>query len=337
MKSKGPKKSARDSSGKFMSDTEHMIQKLTEVRNAIAAKQRANARSVQAAEVMWRSTMDRMVAGLLPDLGSRTLAVLAHDLPAFYTPGVRKTVNDAKSINVPFLTWLFGGSTQFKREKLAGTLNALKIQLRSWLESQKPAKVFSKYGADGQLEKYGTLKADEADLAARHQETSEQLEKLEAVRKYYAGNSAAKPPKKLADAIANSSAKLRANPSIVSTSERSRDDFDIIRDVYVPIIVWDSILNHRNEVHHHHYDDYRGAGGSFGGGGASDSFPEPATREDRGSGFEVNARTPDHDRSDRGGGFEVNASSTFSSREDRGGGFEVSASSRDSDSFGRIS
>jgi hypothetical protein len=335
-KSKGPKKPARNPSGQFIRDTEHMLLKLTEAKNQIAANHRANTIAVETAEQSWKSAMDRMVAGLLPNLEAKTIAVLKRDLPVFFTKRLEKTVSDAKNVRVPFWTWIFGGNTEYRKDKLEGTHNALKIQLRSWLENQKPANVFAKYNAIGLMETYRTVTAAQIDLAARKQEVSEQIEKLEAVRKHYTSPKAAPPPKELSEAIARSSAKLRANPSIVLSGRSGRDDFDVIRDVYVPVIVFDSILNHRNEVHHHHDTDIRGGGGSFGGGGANTDYRAPA-REDRGGGFEINVPARDNDRSDRGGGFEVNASAS-TSHDDRGGGFEVSASnSRDSDALGRIS
>ena len=320
MKSKEPKKPARNSSGKFISDTEHLIQKLTETRDQITAKQRTNAKAVQSAGVLWRATMDRMVAGLLPDLAASTQARLKRDLLSFFTPSVQRTISDAINVKVPFWNWLLGSGAEFKKDKQAGALNALKIQLRSWLENQKPANIFAKYGAVGQLENFGALKATQSDLAARYQEISEQLAKLESVRKHYTSPNAASPPKELTEAIANSSSKLRANPSIVTSGGRSsRDDFDVIRDVYVPMVIWDSVLDRHDEVHHHHYDDYRDGGGNFGGGGASGDYPASSRQEDRGGGFEPNTPTSDNDRSDGGGGFEA------------------SATSQDSDSLGRIS
>lgn len=248
---KNGKTPPRGDNGKFISETMQMLEKLNTAKRTVAEKQLANANALSAAERQWAAALDRMIVTYLPDLGSRTLAVLGRDLPFFYTAGRKRTVANAQNVRVPFWTWVFGGSDDFKRSEISSVLKTFKTDLRVWLKSSAPSNVLSRYGVSDVAQRISELTNEKAALDKQYREYYGQIERLDEVRKRYAGPDAPPPPKNLSDAVAKSSAEMRANPSIVATTVTRDDTF--WRDMW--------IISELNADHHYrHDDDYRRTG-----------------------------------------------------------------------------
>lgn len=211
-------------------------------------------------------------------------------------------------------------------------LGLVKVRLRSWIETKRPASVYSQTAID--MDARHASKSEEVRrLSQLEQELTEQLEGLKKARRVYGASNAPTLDPGFRSAVRHSSTTLR------NDYDRSRTDDTFWRDIYISNAMLESIreqrrqdeLNHQHQ--HNHVDDDTptwnrsrsddGPSWSRSTRNDDDDRPVgrsyPSSREDRGGGMEIDTGGA---RAERGSGFEVSLGGRGNT--DRGGGMEVS-------------
>lgn len=299
--------------GKFLLDTQHMLERLRPELAATTAKRQANERMLGDLGRRRANLLAAHVDALLPDLSARTVSKLKVFCTSFVTNAVQASINATHTVEVPFWTWIFGGGPAYKQDVAATTLTQLRVQLKAWLDRQNPKPDFMRdVGAvDKQI---NVLNEQQRTLAETEGKLSPQVEQLERVHATYSRTNAPEPPTNLRDAVSNSADRMRAAPPSSSSSTNTVVVHDSGPSI-VDYLILNSILNSG----HHNDDSYRGGGGrdkpSSSGSYWSDGSPRDTSR-DHDTGGGSTRLAPDDSAQDGGGG----STRIFAAANEGGGG-----------------
>jgi hypothetical protein len=319
----------RNSYGQFISDTEHLLDRLRPELETTRARLGANAEKHSELKDQCAELLDQHVQDTVPDLSARTIAKLKTSCPGFFTEREESNINGALHSRVPFWTWVFGGSTKYRTNVAARELDHLRELLSAWLVHQIPRPALIQDVADLELQLVG-LEEERRTLSEKEARLSAQIDSLGRVRDRYSQPNAPEPPAELREAVTNSSSQMRtdaSSPAAGGADTSSGGGFGVM-----DYLILDSIL-HRDdrraeirEVHHYEerpsYEDRpvtreevsrvdEGGGGSSrlvpeeadGGGGSSRLAAEDA---DGGGG---SSRLAENDGDGGGGSSRVEAES----------------------------
>ena len=271
-----------DTRGQFISNTEHMLERLRPALADATAKRRSLDGRMNELKNERLAALRHYVDNLVPDLTPRTLARLKTKCIGFVTRTLETEIAKAHEISVPFWTWVLGNSEKYKHTVRAERLAFVRVQLCSWLDLRHPRPEFMP-DIVGLEEQIKTLSEQQRGLAEKETRLSAQIESLERVYRTYSRTTAPEPPTELREAVTKSSDQMRSVPQNAPTngSYSGQDRGGMyIHDFLIP----DSILNSGRHTEDHHYhedgpsphfdrpaDHPRGNvdGGMDGGGGSS--------------------------------------------------------------------
>ncbi len=330
----GPRTTSTPDNGSFLRDLDHLIEELEGKLDATGSARALIERDMRALQGGVGKSVAQAVESALPNLDARTVALLKRDYPGFVTEELSRQVSAARTVHAPFLTWLTGGGKEYRMREKNRVLGLVKVKLRSWIETKRPASVYSRTALD--MDARHASKSEEVrKLSELEHGLTQQLEGLKKARRVYGASNAPTLDPEFRSAVRQSSTTLR------NDYDRSRTDDTFWRDIYISNAMLESIREQRrqDEMHHQHEhrhvdddtptwnrprnddsswsrpvrtdDDDRPTGRSY-----------PSSREDRGGGMEINVG--DRGTADRGSGFEVSLGGRGNT--DRGGGMEVSLS-----------
>lgn len=342
----GSRTSEATSNGSFLKDLDHLIEEIEGKLSATSSARALLERDVRAITGGIGKSVTQAVEAALPDLEARTVALLKRNYPGFITSELEREIGKARTVKAPFMTWLVGEGKSFRIKEKNRVLGQVKVKLRGWIETNRPASVYSRDALA--MDARHTSKSEEVrKLSQLEQELTEQLEGLQRARRIYGASNAPTLDPEFRSAVSRSSTTLR------NDYDRSRTDDTFWRDIYISNSMLESIreqrrldeLNHQHD--HRHVDDDtptwnrpRSDDSSSWSRPMRDDSDDrpigrsyPSSREDRGGGMEINVG--DRGREDRGSGFQVDLGGRGNT--DRGGGMEVSMRGGNDDSNGRLS
>lgn len=237
----------------FLRDTAAAIEKLEAALLRVRKRKRGLETSMSELAERWRSEVSAAKDFLLPDLSIRTIARLKVAVPGFLTADMERTLATARNPKVPFWTWVFGGSKALKQRTLRETHEWLGARLDSHLEglTDKPD-AFAEAAATAA--RYNEKKDALAEATLHEESLQKQLEGLRHAQASFSRGDR-EVPKEVADAVSKMS---RQSPSNASAQTSTGTDFDYVRDVLIPDIIWERYFDRRGG---YYYDrDYRSPG-----------------------------------------------------------------------------
>ena len=237
----------RNNNGRFVSNTEHMLEvlhsKLGEIngsREVISQKKGVLLRRRETAT-------NTLVISFLPDLAVGTVAKLKAACPGFVNETINAKITETRNIKVPFWTWVFGNAASYRKNIINARLNAIRGYLKSWLRTNSPPAYSAIAEMQAEIDK---LIVEDEDLAGKQVALQTQIEGLENVLRTYSRPDAPPPPKNLEEAVTSSADGMRnaqANAPIAGTSS-SGGGLD----------VWDYLILDRILEERHNHDSETG-------------------------------------------------------------------------------
>lgn len=317
---------AAESASNVAGDLAKLLSALRDRRNTVAKERKTAGQEARAASQNWDSRLDREISTILPNLKRVTISNLEKKCPGFIDKSRLAIIEKTRGAEAPLFTRWFGNSERYVEDKLTQLCILLQTQLRGWISSQDPRPAFVK-GADTFADKAIELSEKARKLAEEESRLDEQIKGLE--RAQMISRTGGILPQNFVSTVEASNKKLARLETNRRLETRDRD-FDPLLDVYLPVIILNSILDQPSK--HYRQDNDYWTGGT---GGHQDTVPRDDLRRGGGSDSGVDLPTHKRDTSDRGGGIEITTDDTHGNT-DRGGGVEVVLDSTDTDRGGGV-
>jgi hypothetical protein len=317
-----------DGHDQFMRNTRHLIEQLTLRLSAVQAERATAQQQCQELERRCTSLVSGIATQALPDLAPRTIAQLKVTYPEFVRLKTTQEAIAASDIEVPFWTWFWGKSAQYKAAESARQLQLLRAHFQQWINADS-ARSGNTQALSQLQQEHAAAQQKVAQLATKESTLKRQIAGLERAARIYSQDNAPEPPDDLREAVSHSTRTLRRSYGDARYSDTSSSNDTFLRDILIADAILDSVREPRRRyVDHDHNDHFhtgqynpregelRPGGGDFGGAGHSASY-----RDDRGAGAEIDVSS-DRNQNDRGAGVEISMA-TDHDRNDRGAGVEI--------------
>lgn len=260
----------RESGAKFHKDLSASIARLQTALAHVQRRKAALEGQLPGLVRNYAAKFNPIIQSLLPDLAPSSVSKLNREVPGFLSQKLRGDIEAARNPDVPFFTWLFGGSARYKQQALDDAHERIVERLKAYLNGlEKLPNAFA--DVDAARKAVAASKAEINSLEARELGIQKQLEGLRRMQAAFSDPDRPVPPK-LGEAVAKS-----ANAPIASTQAApgSTREFDYVDDVLIPQIIWNSYFDSRHRDYDHGWtqrSDWPTSTRSY--------EPEPAPRRD---------------------------------------------------------
>ncbi|HEY4486168.1 MAG TPA: hypothetical protein VJB70_00330 [Candidatus Paceibacterota bacterium] len=252
----------------LLKDINHLLSRLKENENRLQEIRRSASETFSSVKKARAETLQKLTSDALPDLNEETLRQLQRQIPELITNAVRKEINGARNVHVPFTVLISGGASQYRADATRKVRDALRIKLAAMIDSTEKKLAIWKAALADDDDAIAKIQRKLAALDDEENEMREKKEKLLRIKKAHEA-SGKSPPQAIVETIAKLAKEDRVNmakkgptrvqkvrePAFRSgyrSGNRSNydDDFDFFSDLIIPYLILSQIFSGPN------YDDY---------------------------------------------------------------------------------